>query len=453
MPRTQEIDLGFVAADDYGIARASLHYRKNAEGDFIAAPVALGEQKSKKEVAVAYHWKLTGETLFPGNTIEYYVEVADNNIVTGPGVARSKTYRITMPTIGQLYDTARDEEQHRDETMKSAVADSKQLSEQLEKLSREYVKTEKMDWSQKKEFDKAMETQQAVQQKIDEAKRSLDETLQKLSENEMTSQQIGEKMEEIRNLMEQINSDELKKYMEQLKQAMEKLIARGDEAGAPESPGQHRRDAEEPGAHRQSSQAAAKRAEDGRAGAQEPGPDGEAGRPQRRNREGVLQGRPEDGRAGQEAAGTGEAGPGNARRHRQALQGDGRPAGQRRPDADVAGDAVEGQPAGGHAERVAEAFPAAEATGAAGPAGSAEEDDGPVQASREDAGQHGSERRPEDGDGPAEIREADARALVPPGEAGRPDEGSRQRERRPRRRRRRNPSPTSRPATCRPRRK
>lgn len=223
MPRTQEIDLGFVAADDYGVSRASLHYRKNAEGDFIAAPVALGEQKSRKEVAVAYHWNLSGETLFPGNTIEYYVEVADNNIVTGPGVARSKIYRITMPTIGQLYDTARDEEQHRDETMKSAVADSKQLSEQLEKLSREYVKTEKMDWSQKKEFDKAMETQQAVQQKIDEAKRSLDDTLQKLSENEMTSQQIGEKMEEIRNLMEQVNSDELKKYMEQLKQAMEKL--------------------------------------------------------------------------------------------------------------------------------------------------------------------------------------------------------------------------------------
>jgi hypothetical protein len=223
MPRTQEIDLGFVAADDYGVSRASLHYRKNGEGDFVAKGVPLGDQKTRKEVAVAYHWSLAGESFFPGNTIEYYVEVADNNVVTGPGIARSKTYRVTMPTIGQLYDTARDEEQHRDEAMKNAIADSKQLSEQLDKLSREYVKTEKMDWSQKKEFDKAMDTQAAVQQKIEEAKKSLDETLQKLSENEMTSQQIGEKMEEIRDLMEQINSEELKKYMEQMKQAMEKL--------------------------------------------------------------------------------------------------------------------------------------------------------------------------------------------------------------------------------------
>lgn len=223
MPRTQQIDLGFVAADDYGVSRASLHYRKNGEGDFIARGVPLGEQKTKKEIAVAYHWSLAGESFFPGNTIEYYIEVADNNVVTGPGVARSKTYRVTMPTIGQLYDTARDEEKQRDEAMKDAIADSRQLSEQLDKLSREYVKTEKMDWSQKKEFDKAMETQAAVQQKIEEAKKSLDETLQKLSENEMTSQQIGEKMEEIRKLMEDINSEELKKYMEQMKQAMEKL--------------------------------------------------------------------------------------------------------------------------------------------------------------------------------------------------------------------------------------
>jgi hypothetical protein len=223
MPRSQEIDLGFVAADDYGLARASLHYRKTGEGDFASKAIALGEQKGRKEVAVAHRWKIAGMSLFPGNSIEYFIEVADNNVVTGPGIARSKTYRITVPTISQLYDTARDEEQQRDEQLQTAIEDSKQLSEQLEKLSREYVKTEKMEWTQKKEFDKALETQKGVQQKIEEAKRSLDETLQKLSENEMTSQQIGEKLEEIRDLMEQINSDELKKYMEQMRQAMEKL--------------------------------------------------------------------------------------------------------------------------------------------------------------------------------------------------------------------------------------
>ena len=81
------------------------------------------------------------------------------------------------------------------------------MSEQLEKISREYLKTEKMEWSQKKELDRAIESQKSVQEKLSDVKDSLDETLQKLSDNQMTTQEIGEKMEEIRNLLEEINSD------------------------------------------------------------------------------------------------------------------------------------------------------------------------------------------------------------------------------------------------------
>ncbi|HEX5130864.1 MAG TPA: DUF4175 family protein [Candidatus Krumholzibacteria bacterium] len=223
MPRTQQVDIGFVSADDYGVARAALYHRKTGDSDFQRVAVPLGEQRNRKEIAVAYRWDLTGMTLFPGNSIEYYVEVADNNVVTGPGIARSKVFHITMPTIGELYDTAREDEGKRAEDLQTAIEDSKQLSEQLEKISREYLKTEKMEWSQKKELDRAIEQQKSVQDKLSSVKESLDKTLQDLSDNEMTSQEIGKKMEEIRDLMNEINSSELQKYMEELRKAMEKM--------------------------------------------------------------------------------------------------------------------------------------------------------------------------------------------------------------------------------------
>jgi len=223
MPRTQQVDIGFVSADDYGVTRATLYHRRTGENDFNRITVPLGEQRNKKELAVAYRWDLTGLTLFPGNSVEYYVEVADNNVVTGPGVARSKIYHIVMPTIAELYDNVREEESQRAEALKSAIEDSRQLSEQLEKISREYLKTEKMEWSQKKELDRAIERQKSVQEKLSDVKESLDKTLQQLSDNEMTSREIGEKMEEIRKLMDEINSSELQKYMEELRKAMEKM--------------------------------------------------------------------------------------------------------------------------------------------------------------------------------------------------------------------------------------
>jgi hypothetical protein len=223
MPRTQQVDIGFVAADDYGVTRAALYHRRTGEAEFSRLAVPLADQKNKKEVAMAYRWDLSGITLFPGNAVEYYVEVADNNVVTGPGIARSKVFHITMPTIAELYDSAREDEGKRAEALQSAIEDSKQLSEQLEKISREYLKTEKMEWSQKKELDHAIERQKAVQEKLNDVKESLDKTLQQLSDNEMTTQEIGKKMEEIRDLMDQINSTELQKYMEELRKAMEKM--------------------------------------------------------------------------------------------------------------------------------------------------------------------------------------------------------------------------------------
>lgn len=223
MPRTQQVDIGFVAADDFGVTRATLHHRKTGDNDFTRITVPLGEQRNKKELAVAYRWDLSAITLFPGNSVEYFVEVADNNVVTGPGLARSKVFHITMPTIAELYDTAREDESQRAEALESAIEDSKQLSEQLEKISREYLKTEKMEWSQKKELDRAIENQKSVQEKLGDVKESLDKTLQELSDNEMTTQEIGEKLEEIRNLMDEINSTELQKYMEELRKAMENM--------------------------------------------------------------------------------------------------------------------------------------------------------------------------------------------------------------------------------------
>ncbi|HXV14596.1 MAG TPA: DUF4175 family protein, partial [Candidatus Krumholzibacteria bacterium] len=223
MPRAQTVDIGFVAADDYGLARASLHWRKVGDEAFRTQGIGLGDQRGKREIAVAHRWDLTSVTLFPGNSIEYFVEVADNNTVTGPGVARSDVFRLTMPTIGEIYDTAREQENARAEAMESAIEESRRLSEQLEKLQREYTKTEKMDWAQKKELDRAAETQKAVEQKLGEVKESLDKTLRELSDNEMTSQQIGEKLEEIRQLMEEIDSEQLEKYMDNLRKAMEKM--------------------------------------------------------------------------------------------------------------------------------------------------------------------------------------------------------------------------------------
>jgi hypothetical protein len=223
LPRSHLLPLGFIASDDYGVRRASIHFRKSGEQEFTHVAIPLNEQRDRKEIAVAYEWDLGDLELFPGNYIEYYVQVSDNNVVTGPGVARSRMFQIVVPTMAELYDRIRDEEARRGDLFEQAIKEGEEFRERLEKITREYVKTEKMEWSQKKEIDKALDKHKAVEEALDEIKQSLDETMRELSENQMTSQQIGEKLEEIRELLEEIDSEELRKFMEELKESVEKL--------------------------------------------------------------------------------------------------------------------------------------------------------------------------------------------------------------------------------------
>lgn len=223
LPRSQRIDVSFVASDDYGVRKAKIYFRKSGEERFRRKSIPLGEDKDRKDVAKKFTWDLGDITLFPGNYVEYFLEVQDNNVVTGPGVTKSRMYHVTVPTMAQLYEQIKEEDARRTDLIDEALSESRELKERIERLSREFKKTEELDWTQQKEIDKAISSQEDIQSKLQDITKSLEETMQSLSDNRMTSQEIGEKLEEISKLMKEINSDELEKYIEDLQKAMEKL--------------------------------------------------------------------------------------------------------------------------------------------------------------------------------------------------------------------------------------
>ena len=223
LPRNLLVDLAFTAADDYGLQGASVYHRKGGDERFERTNIPLGRYAGARDLLVEYEWSLEEMTLFPGDYVEYYVEVTDNNVVTGPGVAKSPVFRIWVPTMAELYESARGESERRTDIVEEALKEGRVLKERMEKLSQEMKKTEGMDWSRQKEIDKAIASQEKIQDLLEDIQKSIDETLESLSDNRMTSQEIGEKLEEINRLVEEIDSDELNKYIEDMREAMAKL--------------------------------------------------------------------------------------------------------------------------------------------------------------------------------------------------------------------------------------
>ncbi|UCG50525.1 MAG: DUF4175 family protein [Candidatus Latescibacterota bacterium] len=225
LPRNLRVNVGFVAADDYGVQKAAVFFRRGGDEKYQGATIPLGDDAGKREIMKAFVWSLENLTLFPGDYVEYFLQVEDNNIVTGPGVTKSRVYQISVPTMAELYERVEEESAKQTDLFDEALKEGRELKERVDKLSREMKKTDQLDWSQKKEIDKAVASQELIQDKLEEINKSLEETLESLSDNQMTSQQIGEKLEEIHRLVEEINNEALNKYIEEMRKAMEKLDA------------------------------------------------------------------------------------------------------------------------------------------------------------------------------------------------------------------------------------
>ena len=223
LPRTMRIDVAFAASDDYGVSQADIYSRKAGDESFIRTRVPLGDSAGEKDVTAAITWSLENIALFPGEYIEYFIQVEDNNIVTGPGITKSRMFNITVPTMAELYENIQEEEANRNEMFADAMKETEEFKERMEKLSREFKKSEELDWAQKKEIDKAIQSQDDIQEKLSDIQKSLEETMQSLSDNKMTSQEIGEKMEQIQSLIDEIDDEALNEYIEELREAMKEM--------------------------------------------------------------------------------------------------------------------------------------------------------------------------------------------------------------------------------------
>jgi len=88
--------VAFEAEDDFGVVKAELHYTID-QGAEKTIDFDLGGQPAKK-VMRRFEWKLGSlqPPVAAGNTIEFWITVADNNNVTGPGIGTTEHYQIKI---------------------------------------------------------------------------------------------------------------------------------------------------------------------------------------------------------------------------------------------------------------------------------------------------------------------------------------------------------------------
>ena len=216
------IPLSVVALDDYGISQMKLRYEfKGGEGEFDLP------YRGAAQARCDYTWDVTQMDVFPGDAVSYYVIVADNDALTGPKYSRTDVYVAKVPTVYELYQNIEERESEDIENLEEVAAKAEEAKEDLdnieEDMKKEPEKEGAIDWEKEQALRQSIAKQDEIAKELDSISSSLDQTLEMMDQNSLVNFQIIEKMEEIRQLIEEVASQDLMRAIEQMRQAMAQL--------------------------------------------------------------------------------------------------------------------------------------------------------------------------------------------------------------------------------------
>jgi DNA-binding transcriptional regulator YiaG len=219
------VDLKIVARDDYGFSRMVLHTRWLSEGreravrDFDIP----GAGVSGERLELGYFWDLANWGLMPEDVVHYYVEITDNDRVTGPKSAQSRTFSVRLPSLDEQiaeFEQARESDLN---ALDRILEGEREMSRKLEELRRDIATQKEIDWNKQKGLEELSSKGQKLNKELDEVAQRMQEQVQQAQQQKLQSVELIQKMIEAQQLFNEVATDEMREAMRKLQEAMQQL--------------------------------------------------------------------------------------------------------------------------------------------------------------------------------------------------------------------------------------
>lgn len=218
----KRVILGGSISDDYGTSELSLHVRIRNENqkDILNKVINIDILKDQLAQNFFYNWSLDSLKLKPGEQLEYYLQVWDNDGVNGRKSTRSANYTFLLPTEENLIaDIDKSRAQTQQKIDQSATKANK-LQEQIEQTHQKLKGKQNLDWQDKKMLQDIVDQKQNLDRMVEqlqEQNKLLQDKKETFTEQD---ERIKDKAEQIQKLMDELLDEETKKLFQEL----EKLL-------------------------------------------------------------------------------------------------------------------------------------------------------------------------------------------------------------------------------------
>ncbi len=227
----QKIYFNGDVSDDYGFSRLAFHYtiiNPDNPGRKVANSFNLNVDKAVIEAHFTYAIDIGSLPVQPGDEIDYYFEVTDNDGVFGAKSARSQQGTYHVKTVNELKEEVENDKEMMKNDMESTLKDLKKIQKEIDELNKKMLDKKELDYNDKKRLEELMKQEKQIQQQLqDIQKQSTDNQKEQKEmnkkENYEKSERILEKEKQIQDLFNKIMDEDMKKKYEELEKLMKEM--------------------------------------------------------------------------------------------------------------------------------------------------------------------------------------------------------------------------------------
>lgn len=211
-----------LVTDDYGFSKLTFNckVKEPIEKNIVkTVPLDLKQTRS----SFFYQFNTDSLGIMPGQNMEFYFEVWDNDGFHGPKSKRSETFTYYKPSEAALDSVANQQSEDIMERLQEKSQEANKLQDAIEKMLQDLIQKKDLDWSDKEKMKELMEKQQQIQDEWNKLQQEQEKLADFMKENEIANEDLLKKQEQINKLFEEVIPEELQKMMEQIDKLLEEM--------------------------------------------------------------------------------------------------------------------------------------------------------------------------------------------------------------------------------------
>ena len=206
------------AEDDYGINSLSFVYKNKKTDSTKQLPVAYNRGN---RAIFNFDFNFESLSLQPGDQIEYYFIVGDNDGINGSKYTQSTTRFINIPDKKEFKEKREQLRNKQQDDLSSLSSQINAIQQEMKEVKSSLLDKKKMDWNDQNRLRQLLKQQEQVNLQLENFKKELEK---KLSFDPFKKdEEILQKQEQLQKIMKDLMSDEMKKLYDELNKLVQEM--------------------------------------------------------------------------------------------------------------------------------------------------------------------------------------------------------------------------------------